>query len=923
MSSDRLLTCPFCKKKYNRADLIKHLEKHMDLLPEGFSPLRMAFHVANNKPTTYVRPCRICRKPTDWDEKKGRYNFLCNNKSCHNKWVKIMKDTMGDKYGAYRPTASPEGLEKMLQGRKISGKYKFKDGVEFPYTGSYELETLKFMDLVLDCKSEDIEIPAPVIKYPYKGSEHIYIPDIYYRPYNLIIEVKDGGNNKNGHSGYADTRARQAAKEEYVIKHTDYNYLRLTDKNFSQLLGVFADLKMHLIENNNTRVIHVNEATSNEDNNISYSSSFSDIMNIDLSINEATIESVLEKDHEQKGKRSLSEFKKVPIDEKFLKEFTNKTKLLKEADKSEFGFGWLDSDNNLVGYVMCNDWGWITAVEVSNQYKQYGLGKQLLKYAIDHMGGNRLGVHENNEVAKRLYRSMGFREVSAKSINGSGEKGMIFMTNDKSIKESTPIASFAPMVSMKNNDIIIANYGLNNVFSGGSRYAVSDTPQLKKLIYRDKQGYLRLTEDRSVLGDDYKTYIVKNKKNKINKIFSENLNKFVTKDFIYESVFDHLLDSEDQIQFENGCQYYEDYYKESISIQESIKEYIKGGEDMDYYSEALTFFVEHGINLSEDQLSMLKEAMNNKERTFRILEDNLPKVTLDDYPLNEITEEDIEMNKKLHPVYVMLWESDSAMGSFVKWVGEVEGWQYSHALIGFNAKLTNLYSFGADPKMKTAEGDYVKFNGVHIDSIKRYQMKEKASARNIKVIALMADDRTYKAIKEAAQYYVNNSGKTSYNMIDFLKKTLGISGRSFGNPGQFCSQFVANVLKYADVNISGKDPIWSTPSDLGNSNKFSNFFTVFEGDARNCNENLINAKIEKLRQTVPYNDLNVRKTLTKEEKEELHNPDLGKENYAKKFLKFKAGQKIDQVKNLLGGNKELKPKTKAMEIPNVDKAAED
>ena len=122
---NRYYLCPYCNKKYTRENLPSHVEKnHMDELPEGFTSLRMSFHIVNNKPITYSRPCRICKQGTDWDENKGRYNFLCNKKSCHDAWVEQMKKSMGDKMGCNRPTSTPEGLEKMLANRKISGKYK-------------------------------------------------------------------------------------------------------------------------------------------------------------------------------------------------------------------------------------------------------------------------------------------------------------------------------------------------------------------------------------------------------------------------------------------------------------------------------------------------------------------------------------------------------------------------------------------------------------------------------------------------------------------------------------------------------------------------------------------------------------------------------------------------------------------------------
>lgn len=160
--------------------------------------------------------------------------------------------------------------------------------------------------------------------------------------------------------------------------------------------------------------------------------------NINILSLESSFKSKIDDDFKLKGKKSLSEFKKVKIDDVFMKKYTKTTKLLKYADSSEFGFAWMDG-SKLVGYCMNNPWGWITAIELSNEYKGYGLGRQLLKYAMTNMGGNRLGVHDDNQVAIKLYKSMGFKEVPSKAINGSGEKNMIFMTTDKSVLNSLKI----------------------------------------------------------------------------------------------------------------------------------------------------------------------------------------------------------------------------------------------------------------------------------------------------------------------------------------------------------------------------------------------------------------------------------------------------------------------------------------------------
>lgn len=262
MSSKRTVryACPYCQKRMEREDLVVHIgEVHDDLLPEGFTPLRYVFNYVNRKPETYHGVCTECKGPTEWDENKGRYNRQCNNPKCKESFLKNFEKNMVNKLGVSRISATAAGQEKMLANRKISGKYKFQNGVEKTYTGSYELKALQFMDEVMRISPDDIMCPGPVLEYIYEGKKHIYITDFYYIPYNLVIEVKDGGNRPNTRE-MPEYRAKQVAKERYIIENTEYNYLRLVNNDLSQLLGVFADLKMQLVENTGERVIHVNEA---------------------------------------------------------------------------------------------------------------------------------------------------------------------------------------------------------------------------------------------------------------------------------------------------------------------------------------------------------------------------------------------------------------------------------------------------------------------------------------------------------------------------------------------------------------------------------------------------------------------------------------------------------------------------------------
>ena len=252
--------CPYCDVKLTKEDLIRHVEDvHEDLIPEGYTAFRLVFNYINKKPIEYQGKCTECGGKTEWDEIKGRYNRQCNKPACRESFIKKFEANMIKTRGVKRISQTPEGQEKMLAARKISGTYKFQSGEEKTYTGKYELAALKFLDQVMNIDPQDIMCPGPILEYQFEGKTHIYITDFYYQPYNLIIEVKDGGKRPNNRE-MPVYRAKQIAKEQFIIKNTNYNYLRLTDNDLSQLLAVMADLKMQMVENTGERVIHINEA---------------------------------------------------------------------------------------------------------------------------------------------------------------------------------------------------------------------------------------------------------------------------------------------------------------------------------------------------------------------------------------------------------------------------------------------------------------------------------------------------------------------------------------------------------------------------------------------------------------------------------------------------------------------------------------
>lgn len=263
MATERRIACPLCRRKDFKDKLIRHIEKdHEDIIGDISAEqfLYDKTHPGSGK-------CIVCGNKTDWNEKTGKYHRLCSNPRCKDEMRAKFKKNMIRVHGKVSLLDDAAHQAKMLANRSISGTYVYSDGTKFTYTGSYEHKAIEFMDKVLHCSSKDIIMPGPVIDYTDQyGNSRQWITDIYYVPYNLIIEVKDGGDNPNNRQ-MDEYRAKQVSKEAELIKLGEYNYLRLVDNKFVQLMEVLALLKDQEINEPNTdnKVIRINESAVYDD----------------------------------------------------------------------------------------------------------------------------------------------------------------------------------------------------------------------------------------------------------------------------------------------------------------------------------------------------------------------------------------------------------------------------------------------------------------------------------------------------------------------------------------------------------------------------------------------------------------------------------------------------------------------------------
>lgn len=237
------IKCPLCDKKYvSKKTLYEHMDNiHHEQL-EGLSPAHFFFD-KRNKNTTHKGHCTICKKETEFNETTEKYERLCKNPKCKEAYVMMFRQRMLAKgKDPLTQLNDPKRQLQMLEHRKISGKYRWSDGKEFTYTGTYEKDLLEYLDKVLNYPSSEVFSPAmQVYKYSFNGKDHFYLPDVYLNDINLLIEVK--GSNKH----YRDRDLPQEIlKEEAVmkdVKENKINYIKVLDKKYDILTEKINELR--------------------------------------------------------------------------------------------------------------------------------------------------------------------------------------------------------------------------------------------------------------------------------------------------------------------------------------------------------------------------------------------------------------------------------------------------------------------------------------------------------------------------------------------------------------------------------------------------------------------------------------------------------------------------------------------------------
>lgn len=877
--------CPYCEGRFTRAKLHIHIqEKHEDLIPEGYTALRVAFNTINNKTEGH---CIMCGNVTDWNEDKGRYERLCNDPKCHEAYKKMVAERTKKKYGTERLQTDPEYAEyvqrKALAGRKMHGEYTFADGGKIEYFGSYERKFLQFMDQVMHCESEDILAPAPSIKYQYEGKTHLYIPDFYYIPYNLIIEIKDGGSNPNNHphrTGEDELKLR--CKEEAIKQLNEFSYVRVVNNDFSQVLSIMAVLKYNMAHRYKDPVIKVNESMLLEANPVKVESMSGAIGSaIPLTLNPIPYE--CDKDnyyiiqHMQNNVFNYSITKDPvqytmysvdPEEHGFYKVFkTDKSKISKKY--TTFKIKDKQTAKELYDELaMCEVYGKsFFAGEVSRDY----IYRRLTE-------GSKLLSDDQIKYDTRFEQVQSFDE----QIQDICEGVRYFILGDPVTRLEEQVSNLANLNTLHEASTSSSH---DTVFSDDATTYVAKIKQAEEaeknyglvLIYPDNIVSNKGKEDIDRLKAKYNQYLALNQdKRTLSNRTAYNIFGY-DNDTMYSRLLSKYMNSQDGYTSDN-----------SNMVIAPIDQYYSPTDKIDYSSSDVNVSHEEVVdetswkrviselcvrmkntsdsrqkNAIKSEISMLGwnpeilfneealERVRNSKHTIHIFRE----VDAEDYiksihSFNEATYE--ELKDKIVPVYICLFSGKALHSRAIEWYTHTE---WSHAAMSFDSSMKQMYTFNANNNV-SADG---KSAGFTIESIEKYWKIDPSI--KFKVHALFVTAAQRDMMRDAVDWYIKHQDDTKYSMktiINIFFKKASYFGNEFKNKTEMvCSQFVYTILAIANLKLKvTKDASLVSPGDLDKSID-DRLFNMFIGGIGVYNSKKIDNMCRKIIPTLPLDKYNI------------------------------------------------------------------
>lgn len=198
--------------------------------------------------------------------------------------------------------------------------------------------------------------------------------------------------------------------------------------------------------------------------------------------------------------------------------------------------------------------------------------------------------------------------------------------------------------------------------------------------------------------------------------------------------------------------------------------------------------------------------------------------------INESYIEEASNNKDKKAVSIVFVAGTSMLAKTIR---KVQGTQFSHASISLDDDLSRIYSYNM------RDG----FNGFTYESIKGYI---EDGVQKMGVYTFLVSDKVYKKLEKTLDKFNLYIDKTKYSVLNLL--TIPANIPLDMDMRMVCSQFVDNLLKAADLDLTNKKSSLVGPKDLiAVAGTKSNIVEVFNGNPKKFKPKEIAKKIKKLK----------------------------------------------------------------------------
>lgn len=217
--------------------------------------------------------------------------------------------------------------------------------------------------------------------------------------------------------------------------------------------------------------------------------------------------------------------------------------------------------------------------------------------------------------------------------------------------------------------------------------------------------------------------------------------------------------------------------------------------------------------------------------------------------------------KALEPIYICLSYTNTFFGNIINWWKKSK---YSHSALSLDEKLDKMATFNRD--VKTGE------SGFFIEGIKDYKNPKTGDAE-LCVLGLFVTKEQKKKIKETIDWYLRNKRITYYSFSNIANIVFNHTTESVYSLSMVCSQFVDNILKLANLDITKKSNNLVSPEDfLHIASEKNRVYIVYQGLRSKYNPRKVKAKMDSI---LRYQSKNkVPKITAKEVAISMKNPTL-------------------------------------------------